>query len=146
MLRTITCGPRVAIGVMAAVIALSACGRDGVDAGAGATADLLIEATRASGTQVSWTLTCDPVAGSHPEAEQACAVLAAAEDELLMPVPADSVCTEQYGGPDTARITGTWRGRVIDVSLSRINGCYISQWEALMPVVPASDWDPATDS
>lgn len=84
-----------------------------------------------------WTLTCEPVGGDHPDAEGACRQLAAA-DAPFTPVPADAICTEQYGGPQTATVRGTYRGEPVDLELSRVNGCSISQWDALVPLVPAS--------
>src|SRR5688572_17055799 len=47
------------------------------------------------------------------------------------PTPADVACTEIYGGPGTARVTGQLEGRPIDVRFSRNNGCEIARWDAL---------------
>ncbi|MBW0104168.1 hypothetical protein I4I78_17235 [Pseudonocardia sp. KRD-291] len=52
------------------------------------------------------------------------------------PVPADAMCTMQFGGPETAEITGTWGGRPVDASFARSGGCEIARWEALRPVLP----------
>jgi hypothetical protein len=82
-----------------------------------------------------WTLTCDPVGGDHPQAVAACRALDAQQDPFA-PVPADAICTEQYGGPQTATVRGTYRGQPVDLELSRVNGCYISQWDRLVPLVP----------
>ena len=51
------------------------------------------------------------------------------------PLPTDVMCTEIYGGPQTARITGRWHGRPVSVSLSRTDGCRIAQWDAYSSVV-----------
>ena len=99
---------------------------------------LVVEYTADEGAPVQrWTLTCDPVGGDHPEAEAACEKLAAAEQPFT-PVPSDAICTEQYGGPQKATVRGTYQGEQVDLELSRINGCYISQWDALVPLVPAA--------
>jgi hypothetical protein len=83
-----------------------------------------------------WTLTCVGfVEGSHPEAEAACEHLRAM-DEPFEPLPEDVVCTEQYGGPQTAHVTGRWGGEPVDLQLSRTNGCRISQWDSLGPLLP----------
>lgn len=82
------------------------------------------------------TLTCDPPGGSHPNPAAACARLAEQPD-LLEPLPPDRRCTQQYGGPETATITGTWRGQPVDVTHSRTNGCGIARWQALGPVLPS---------
>ncbi|SDK78957.1 SSI family serine proteinase inhibitor [Streptomyces indicus] len=82
--------------------------------------------------------------GSHPQAEEACARLDAIAQEgrdPFAPVPADALCTMQYGGPETARITGTWRGQQVSASFDRSNGCEIGRWNQLVPVLPQSSPD-----
>lgn len=77
-------------------------------------------------------LRCDPVGGDHPNAEAACAAVADAGGEAAFePVPTDQACTEIYGGPQTAKITGTYQGSEVDASFSRENGCEIDRWDAL---------------
>jgi hypothetical protein len=99
---------------------------------------LTIVLDRGDGTEPERsTLTCtDQPDGDHPDASAACAHLEGLEDPFA-PLPADMACTEQYGGPETARITGRWQGQDVDVELSRTDGCRISQWESLGPVLPA---------
>ncbi|GAA3393286.1 SSI family serine proteinase inhibitor [Streptomyces roseoviridis] len=77
--------------------------------------------------------------GTHPAAENACKRLdqfAEAGDNPFAPVPEDRMCTQMYGGPATAHVTGSWRGRSIDAHFSRANGCEIDRWENLRPVLP----------
>jgi hypothetical protein len=84
-----------------------------------------------------WSLTCVGfVEGSHPQAEAACAHLRDRDDPFA-PLPPDRVCTEQYGGPQTARVSGVWGGSPVELSLSRTDGCAIDQWDGLVPLVPA---------
>jgi hypothetical protein len=99
--------------------------------------DLLIVLDRGNGTEPErYTLTCVGVPeGDHPEASAACAHLEGLEDPFA-PLPTDLACTEQYGGPETARITGRWQGADVDLGLSRTDGCRIAQWESLGPVLP----------
>jgi hypothetical protein len=52
------------------------------------------------------------------------------------PVPADAGCTQVYGGPQTARVTGRWAGQPVDLQLSRTDGCRIAQWDRLGPLLP----------
>jgi hypothetical protein len=52
------------------------------------------------------------------------------------PIPDDMVCIEQYGGPQTARVTGRWHGQPVDVRLARNDGCRIAQWDGLGPLLP----------
>ncbi len=102
--------------------------------------DLLIVLDRGDGTEPErYTLTCVGVPdGDHPDASAACAHLEGLEDPFAS-LPADMVCTEQYGGPETARITGRWHATDVDVGLSRTDGCRISQWDSLGPVLPPVD-------
>lgn len=83
----------------------------------------------------TWTLTCDPDGGDHPDAQAACKALADHES-ALQPVPADRQCTQQYGGPETATITGTWGGKRVNAMLSRTNGCEIARWDDLAGLLP----------
>jgi hypothetical protein len=41
------------------------------------------------------------------------------------------ICTEIYGGPQLARITGTVAGEPIDVEVARNDGCGIDDWDRL---------------
>ena len=57
---------------------------------------------------------------------------------MFEPVPGDTACTEQYGGPETATVTGTLRGETIDANFSRVNGCEISRWQEAAPLLEAA--------
>ncbi|MEV0774513.1 SSI family serine proteinase inhibitor [Streptomyces sp. NPDC050433] len=94
--------------------------------------------TRADGT---YELRCGPAGGTHPESSSACArldELAGEGKDPFAPVPEGQMCTMQMGGPATARVTGTWQGRSVDATFSRKNGCEISRWQNLVPVLPAA--------
>ena len=84
----------------------------------------------------TYRLRCQPPGGDHPDPAAACRDLAAAADPFAPP-PTDAICTEQYGGPQTARVQGTYRGRPVDVRLDRTDGCAIARWEAFGAVLPA---------
>lgn len=132
------------------LVLVAACG-GGDDAGGGlqpgqdalagsdrASNDLMIEVDAGDGSPPQrWTLTCtgSGASGDLPDAEAACAHLQGLDDPFA-PLPADQLCTEQYGGPQTARITGLWRGEPVDLRLARTDGCEISQWESLRPLLP----------
>lgn len=94
-----------------------------------------------SGTQNgSVTLDCDGDGGDHPARSAACERLRelarTGDTAAFDPVPADAMCTMQYGGPETAQIVGTWDGRPVDASFARNGGCEIARWKALQPVLP----------
>jgi hypothetical protein len=99
--------------------------------------DLAIDVDLGDGSaRQSWTLVCAGVAeGTHPQPDEACAHLQGL-DEPFAPIPADVSCTEQYGGPQTAHVTGVWGGEPVDLELSRVNGCFIGQWDSLGPLLP----------
>jgi hypothetical protein len=86
---------------------------------------------------VTWSLVCDPAGGTHPDPVGACARLDAVSGDPFKPVPPGSNCPQIWDGPETARITGQWRGQPADASFNRANGCEIVRWNNLVPVIPA---------
>jgi len=94
---------------------------------------LTIVVTDGSG-DVTWILTCDPPGGDHPNPTGACTALARAT-RPFDPVPADMLCTQVWGGPETATIRGTWRGERVDASYNQTNGCEIARWNQIAAVL-----------
>ncbi|MEU6278157.1 SSI family serine proteinase inhibitor [Streptomyces populi] len=93
------------------------------------------------GADGTFELECHPAGGTHPHAAEACARLDRMTTwgkDTFAPVPPDSLCTMVYGGPATAHVTGTWAGRPVDARYDRSNGCEISRWNALEPVLPGA--------
>jgi hypothetical protein len=90
--------------------------------------------TGRSGEALSATLQCDPDGGTHPDPNGACDALLQNED-ALEPVPGDVACTEIYGGPQLATISGPG----VDATFSRENGCQIARWDALKAVLEIED-------
>ena len=82
----------------------------------------------------TFTLVCDPPGGDHPDPDAACELLRGLEDPFA-PVPADAMCTDLYGGPQTATVTGTLAGEPVDAEFSRADGCQISRWDAYVPLL-----------
>ncbi len=130
----------LALTLAVAAVVLAGCGRDDDGDGGGATAapdeavgtDLRIEVRVDEGAEARvLTLTCDPAGGDHPQAQQACDALAAEAPEVFDPIPLDQVCTMIYGGPQTARVAGTYDGTAVDATFSRENGCELDRWERL---------------
>jgi hypothetical protein len=122
-----------------ALVGLSACGSS--DAGSDDTSDggssdagtsLTIVVTPDEGAKTStYDLTCDPAGGDHPQPQQACEAIAAAGADIFDEPPADQTCTQQYGGPQVATITGTYGGKDVDATFSRTDGCQIDRWDEL---------------
>ncbi|MEW2450349.1 SSI family serine proteinase inhibitor [Streptomyces parvulus] len=116
----------------------------GADAGAGAVVpagDHLTVTVRDAGVGAGGTfeLYCNPGGGTHPDPEGACAAVERDTrwgQDAFAPVPEGSVCTMQYGGPATAHVTGTWAGRPVDVTYDRRDGCEISRWDRMVPLLP----------
>ncbi|MGY1772540.1 SSI family serine proteinase inhibitor [Blastococcus sp. SYSU D00813] len=137
--------PLLVLVALAAALGTAACADrpDGGDAGAPAPAPpasadgLTVTVDRGDGGPAEeYTLTCgDPAGGTLPDPQAACDHLAGLEDPFA-PLPDDVACTEQYGGPQTARVVGTWAGEPVDLALSRTDGCRIGQWDALGPLLP----------
>ncbi|MGR0161589.1 SSI family serine proteinase inhibitor [Paenarthrobacter nitroguajacolicus] len=88
----------------------------------------------------SFTLVCTngaPAAESkHPSAAEACTSLKNSPT-LLSPPPArtDQACTMQYGGPATAKVTGSVDGKEVSASFNRTDGCQIGLWDAAKSVL-----------
>ncbi|MFZ3569237.1 SSI family serine proteinase inhibitor [Streptomyces sp. BH097] len=94
-----------------------------------------------NGSDGTYELDCSPAGGTHSDPGAACGRLDELEAEGVdpfAPVAGDARCTMQYGGPATARVTGNWHGRVVDSSYALSNGCEISRWQQLEPVLPAT--------
>lgn len=94
---------------------------------------------------VTYTLTCAPadatLDGDDVEVDPAAACEAlddpAVVDWLVDGPPEDQICTEQYGGEDTAAIEGTIERAPIDITVDRVDGCGISTWDELLdPLLP----------
>ncbi len=97
--------------------------------------ELTITVDDGNGSSTTWRLSCDPAGGDHPQPDASCRALQENAEAALPPVPSDSACAEIFGGPQTATITGTWKGVAIDSRLSRTNACEIARWDALKPVL-----------
>ena len=87
------------------------------------------------GTTKSWTLNCQPNSGSHPNRNAACLQLLKLGIKALSPTPAGYACSQIYGGPEKATLSGTWSGKKFRSTFSRTDGCQIARWEKLSQVL-----------
>lgn len=100
---------------------------------------IIIKAT-GTGPTASYTLACQngaPAAESeHPDAAAACTALKT-NPAILSPAPrpTDQACTQQYGGPHEATVTGVVDGRAVEASFSKRDGCEIAAWDAAKDVL-----------
>ncbi|MFD7917863.1 SSI family serine proteinase inhibitor [Streptomyces sp. NPDC059740] len=88
-------------------------------------------------------LVCHPTGGTHPMARDACDRLDKATTwraDPFAPVDPHAQCTLQYGGPATAHVTGVWAGRPVDATFRRTNGCEITRWKSVQPLLPGAGW------
>lgn len=107
-------------------------------------AELAITVVPSQGApEVDYTLVCTSRTpapeSSHPSAAAACTAIKANPDVLAPSKPsASQACTQQYGGPQKATITGVVDGVAVDSSFARTNGCEISAWDAAKDVLGAA--------
>lgn len=86
---------------------------------------------------VTFTLWCDPPGGSHEDPVAACKHLDSLVGDPFAPVPPGTICLQVIDGPETARVTGWWRGTPVNAGFNRVNSCEIDRWDNLVPVLPA---------
>lgn len=130
------------LGALGTALLLAGCTSTGADPGDDPGGDssetrltiVLDEAGDGAATQ-TFTLTCDPSGGDHPDAEAACTALDAGGVEAFAPTPPDTACTEIWGGPQVATVDGTVAGERVSATFTRANGCEISRWDALAPLL-----------
>ena len=121
------------------VVALLAagCGSESSEAG-GPSTSLTITARWAPGAKpIVRTLRCDPVGGTLKNRGAACRRLAALAHPFAE-TPADTACTEIYGGPENAIVKGTFDGAAVSTSFARRNGCEIDRWHRHQFLFPPS--------
>lgn len=107
------------LGALALAGALSLAGAQGAAAAPSEPSEFQIYS--ASGTV---TLTCDPVGGTHPLAEKACAdIEAAGGDIAAIPWLPGYGCVDEWD-PVLIGVTGTWRGKEVLYSSFQSNRCY----------------------
>lgn len=80
-------------------------------------------------------------AGGRPETTlpDPAGAIAAVErfgEGIFFPVPGPpKLCTQQYGGPQVAVVTGTFGERQVHARFSLTDGCEIARWRALSPLL-----------
>jgi len=81
------------------------------------------------------TLKCAPARGTLARASAACTELLKMS-RPFRPVPADMFCTDVYGGPQQALITGTFKGARVWAQFSATNGCQIARAKRISFLLP----------
>ncbi|MEV0282000.1 SSI family serine proteinase inhibitor [Streptomyces sp. NPDC050610] len=90
------------------------------------------------GADGTYELYCHPAGGTHPHAKAACDQLDGATvwgTDPFAPVPTNRMCTQIYGGPERAHVSGTWAGRPVNADFKRSNGCETARWNKFSSVL-----------
>lgn len=57
-------------------------------------------------------------------------------EDIFFPKPGPpKLCTQQYGGPQVAVVTGSIDGRPVNSTFTRTDGCEIARWRAMAPLL-----------
>jgi len=101
----------------------------GSPAGAAPKVSLSITVSSAPGSPAKhWTLTCDPVGGTHPDPAAACASLLRIRGPFVpQSQPKGLECPMILASSKVARIQGTYFGQPVNTTL-RDGGCQLSRW------------------
>lgn len=111
------------------------------DPAAAGTAMLTISIKQTPESQATtYLLECtrDGVGGATtvPNAEAACQTVKRLGAAFFTAKPdPNQMCTQQYGGPQTATIEGTVDGQQVSASFSATDGCEIARWNALESIL-----------
>ncbi|WP_051427273.1 hypothetical protein [Arthrobacter sp. H20] len=105
-----------------------------------ADSQLTVVVTAGDGVEpITYELACtngEPVGESELEdPAAACEVLMAHGDVIMAEPDANVMCTQMYGGPETAVVTGIVDGDEVNATFSRQNGCEIDRWAMFEPVL-----------
>ena len=121
---------------------LAACGGSG--SGSSGAATHLTITTRTGSESVlvpsEATLECDGTAKATGYLAKAAAPACAAVHKgavatVTKAQAAGQLCSQIYGGPQTAHITGTANGKKVDLSIDRTDGCGVADWQTLEPLL-----------
>lgn len=134
-----------AAALAASAVFMGGCGEDDNASKSGADGpelELSIRADDGDGKVTSGKLICrgsdrqatGDLASGRPAAER-CRD-AAALTALLKEKPSRRSCTKLYGGPQTVHVTGTIDGSEIDTRVGRTDGCGVSDYARLKPLLP----------
>lgn len=91
----------------------------------------------ASNASLKLTVVCvgsRATAGTHPNRKSICALLAKKGSKIFAPTPTGTACSMIYGGPETARVTGTIGSTKVKAAFSRTDGCQVARWLAALPL------------
>ncbi|HSL38230.1 MAG TPA: serine protease inhibitor [Arthrobacter sp.] len=71
-----------------------------------------------------------------PDSAAALAAVTQHGEDIFFPKPGPpKLCTQQYGGPQVAVVTGWFLGREVSSEFSRTDGCEIARWRTMAPLL-----------
>jgi len=120
-----------AVAALGLCLLVAACGSDDDDADgrasapAGAELTVIVRAQGEDGPAKTRRFECERLGSGSAE----CRRLRGLTARRLAPVPSDTACAQIYGGPATARVRGTLRGRPVEAEFSRVDACEIERWD-----------------
>ena len=120
----------LALSVATALLSSSALGAGGV------TSLLIVYRARAGAAPVVLGLRCSPPRGTVPRPANACRRLDAGGRALFAPTPPGVACSQIYGGPQTAAVTGMLAGRRLWARFTRRDGCEVDRWNRVAFLFP----------
>jgi Subtilisin inhibitor-like len=123
----------VAIAAIAAATALAVAVAGSRETAAKSSLTVTYWANGTSGKSVKWTLRCAPAGGTLRAPAKACQKLKAGGAKLFAPLSPKVACTQIYGGPQVARVTGKVGAKRISATFSRTDGCQIDRWSKVSP-------------
>jgi hypothetical protein len=102
--------------------------------------DLTVALTHAPGgpehTFILVSRSGELIESSLPDPAAAMAAVGRFGERIFFPEPGPpKLCTQQYGGPQVAVVTGTFNGRHVNCRFSLTDGCEIARWRALSPLL-----------
>lgn len=130
-------GAGAVLAVALAILAAGGCGDDDAPGGSTSPASAQEEArltivVRDEPSAEPEISTVDCAAGDAGEDRRPCPDALRLTPEDFAPTPADTACTEIYGGPEAASIEGTVDGQDVQTTVTRANGCEIDRWETIV--------------
>ena len=71
-----------------------------------------------------------------PDPDAALAAVEKYGESVFFPKPGPPrLCTQQYGGPQVAEVSGIFHDRRVDSVFTRTDGCEIARWNAMAPLL-----------
>ncbi len=102
-------------------------------------ADISVVIQNPQGSPVSYVIRCDSGEAilrgdAQIDARAACSALArpGVQNRLVRGPSPEQVCTQVYGGPQTALLSGSLEGQSVNTVVTRDDGCGIGDWDNLM--------------